>query len=100
MAHFDASATGLHQSAQNQHRLLKILNSIDFLEESSPMPQWEIFDESQIVQVLKSCEQVNFRGERSIDIQKLNVILYNELDNLQGAAAMGQRQSILEEIKR
>ena len=90
---------GTDQFSQGQHRLILILNSIDFAEETISTPTWDVFDTNQIGQLLKSCEQSKAPGEKSIDIQKLHKILNEELANLQGAAALSQRQIIQEEIK-
>jgi hypothetical protein len=98
-----ATATRVDSGASSQvtqHRLLQILNSIDFVESQAEVPSWEVFDASQVNQVLISCERVTPVGERSIDIPRLHKILSEELSSLQGAAALSQRQVIQNEIKR
>ncbi len=87
-------------SGQQQHRLLQMLNSIDFEEESLPTPKWEVFDSAQVSQVLKGCEQKGLQGEKLINVQALHKILNDELVGLQGSAALNQRQIIQDEIKR
>jgi hypothetical protein len=60
-------------------------------------PQYEIFDTSQVEQVLKQCRVSNM-----IDVKTLHKILNVELANLQNAASNGlgsQRSLIQDEIK-
>lgn len=87
------------QASSRQHRLLQVLNGINFVEVPMSTPNWEIFDTSQVRDVIKMCEKTSFTGERSIDVPKMHRILTEELANLQGATALSQRQIIQEEIK-
>ncbi len=95
-----ASLSHIQSGPKQQHRLLQMLNSIDFEESSLSAPAWEVFDSSQVGQVLKTCERKGPQGEKTIDVQKLHKILNDELSSLQGSAALNQRQIIQEEIKR
>ena len=81
----------------NQHRLLTILESIEFAEETLNQPQYEVFDHGQVEQVLKQCRIANM-----IDIKTLHRILNQELANLQNSSSNGlgsQRSLIQDEIK-
>ena len=42
------TSTRVPHSGQAQHRLLQILNGVDFREESLKTPQWEVFDPAQV----------------------------------------------------
>ena len=80
-----------------QHRLLSILESIDFTEESVMMPTFEVFDMGQVEQVLNQCRIKNL-----VDIKSLHKILHQELSNLQNASNNGlgsQRSLIQDEIR-
>eukprot|EP00095_Tigriopus_kingsejongensis_P011855 maker-scaffold180_size281610-snap-gene-0.27 protein:Tk11855 transcript:maker-scaffold180_size281610-snap-gene-0.27-mRNA-1 annotation:"nuclear pore complex protein nup205" len=92
--------TSRPQASSRQHRLLEILNGINFVELPVSVPNWELFDGNQIKDVIKSCEKPSFTGEKSIDVPKVHRILSEELANLQGATAISQRQIIQEDIKR
>lgn len=83
-----------------QHRVIQILNSIDFLPERVETPDWDVFDTQQVLQVLKSCQRPDSVDQSTIDIQKLHSLLNNELSMLHGGAALNQRQIIQEEIRR
>lgn len=85
------------KKSQNQHRLLSILESIDFSEENLRQPQYEIFDTNQVQQVLRQCQVSNM-----IDVKTLHKILNQELANLQNSSSNGlgsQRSLIQDEIK-
>jgi len=86
--------------ARVQHRLLQLLDDIDFTEESAKMPAWEVFDAAQVAEVLKSCEKAGQHGERVLDVQRLHNILTCELNRVHASAAFNQRQAIQDEIKR
>ena len=80
-----------------QHRLLSILESIDFTEETIKMPSYEVFDVGQVEQVLNQCRIKNL-----VDVKSLHKILHQELSNLQNASNNGlgsQRSLIQDEIK-
>lgn len=80
-----------------QHRLLSILESIDFTEESVGMPAFEVFDVGQVEQVLNQCRIKNL-----VDVKSLHKILHQELSNLQNASNNGlgsQRSLIQDEIR-
>jgi nuclear pore complex protein Nup205 len=103
-----ASHQPRNQGGQSQqHRLLTILESIDFAEEAMKPPSYEVFDPSQVDQVLKQCHvaaaSTTHGGQhRMVDIKSLHKVLNTELASLQNSTANGlgsQRSLIQEEIK-
>ncbi len=80
-----------------QHRLLTILESIDFTEEVLRQPQYEVFDSAQVEHVVKQCRVGNM-----IDVKTLHKILNQELASLHNSSTNGlgsQRSLIQDEIK-
>ncbi|KAF7266032.1 hypothetical protein GWI33_020609 [Rhynchophorus ferrugineus] len=72
---------------------------IDFFEFKVPeveTPTWEFFDNHVLTQILQQCQKKS--SMKLIDLKKLHQILYDELKNLQGTAAIGQIQAINQEI--
>ncbi|XP_030766141.1 nuclear pore complex protein Nup205 [Sitophilus oryzae] len=60
------------------------------------LPTWEFFDNNALNQILQQCRAKS--NLKLIDLKKLHQILYDELKNLQGTAAIGQIQAINQEI--
>ncbi|CAB4060211.1 NUP205 [Lepeophtheirus salmonis] len=89
----------IHTESHGQHRLLALLNFIDFNENPIDPPSWQLFDDAQVNQVLKDCETLSSNGERSIKVQELHRILNAELTNLQVSSSLNQRQLINDEIQ-
>ncbi|XP_054727442.1 nuclear pore complex protein Nup205 [Anastrepha obliqua] len=62
-------------------------------------PKWDFFDISLSKQIFEECESSTEEGHSLINIQKLHKILHDELCNVQGTVAGGQRKLILQEIE-
>jgi hypothetical protein len=73
------------------------LNAIDFSDIVLSPPALNIFDPSQVSNVLKDLETVNeMSGARAVDVKTLHAVLTG---NLQGTS-MGQKKTIEDEIQR
>nr|XP_022904790.1 nuclear pore complex protein Nup205 [Onthophagus taurus] len=78
--------------------LIKLIVQFDFNIKEVVAPNWEFFDTNVLNSILNSC----YTGTKPklIDIKKVHQILMDELGNIQGTAAIGQRQAILREIQK
>ena len=86
----------------SNHRLAFILDTIDFEMENLAAPLWELFDDSQVAEVLEQCQVTNMESaaqELLISVPTLHRILSLELATIQGSAAMNQRAMIQSEIQ-
>ena len=85
-------------SRSTENLLIQIVTRLDFSVKEVVTPQWEFFDESTLNTLLSNC-QVEGNPEL-INVKKLHQILLEELHNVQGTTAIGQRQAILQEIQK
>lgn len=81
-----------------ENLLINLITHFDFNVKPIVTPQWEFFDNNVLENLLQNC-QIDGAAEQ-IDVKKLHQILIDELSGLQGSVAMGQRQSILQEIQK
>lgn len=81
---------------QIRRRLLSILDELEFNQAYPKTCKWKFFDGPMLEQVFKSCEEKALSGVTVINIQELHRVLVSELNELQGAAAVGQRSLIVE----
>lgn len=103
-----------------RRKLLSILDSIDFSQDTPELLQLDFFERAQIEQVISNCEHVSEQGHtvcnvkvgsRSCDcwsglllahrvcsdpLKLLHRVLVAEVNALQGMAAIGQRPLLLE----
>ncbi|KAG1652512.1 Nuclear pore complex protein Nup205 [Nymphon striatum] len=84
---------------QVRRRLLSILDSLEFVQHYPSTPDWEYFDGAIIEQVFKNCEEIVTSEVKLINIQDVHHVLMTEINQLQGAAAIGQRPMIVEEVQ-
>lgn len=95
---YEESGVSLVTRTRVQNNLSKIILQFDFNMEEVVTPRWEYFDNSVLESIIKNCESES--NPKLIDIKKLHQILIDELNTLQGNAALGQRQAIMEEIQK
>lgn len=79
-----------------ENLLISLIAQFDFEIKNIDTPQWEFFDNTMLENLLSNCQTET--SPKFIDVKKLHQILLDELSGLQGSAAIGQRQSILQEI--
>lgn len=96
------SESKLNVSMENlkDNLLVNLITQFDFKVKSVTTPHWEFFDNAVLDNLLRSCQSEAPGAIRLIDVKKLHQILLEELSGLQGSIAMGQRQSILQEIQK
>lgn len=78
--------------------LTRLIMQFDFNIAKVDEPRWEYFDSKVLNGILKSCELEE--PTRLLDLKRLHQILIDELNNLRGNIALGQRQAVLEEIQK
>ncbi|XP_060535293.1 nuclear pore complex protein Nup205 [Cylas formicarius] len=76
--------------------MTNLIKHLEFKGPSVEAPAWEFFDNNALNQILNGCRRKG--PPKLIDLKKLHQILYDELKNLQGTAAIGQIQAINQEI--
>ncbi|XP_045464322.1 nuclear pore complex protein Nup205 [Harmonia axyridis] len=76
--------------------MLNLTEHFESRENEMEMPTWEIFNNSVLENLLKSCQTE--ATPKLINIKKLHQILNDELKNFQGTAIIGQMQAINQEI--
>ncbi|XP_014664623.1 PREDICTED: LOW QUALITY PROTEIN: nuclear pore complex protein Nup205-like [Priapulus caudatus] len=81
-------------SDQLKRKILSILDSISFKQKYPDPLRLEYFDQQIIEQVIASCEQRSLKGVKYCDVKRLHHILQDELNQIQGSAAIGQRTVI------
>ncbi|XP_051886493.1 nuclear pore complex protein Nup205 [Pristis pectinata] len=81
-----------------RRKILSILDSIDFRQESTEELHLDFFDRAQIEQVICKCEHKNQQGQTVCNVKLLHRVLIAEINALQGIAAIGQRPILMEEI--
>lgn len=93
------SESRIHLSLDNYqgNLLVNLITQFDFNIKPVVNPNWEYFDTVMLDNLLRNCQIEN--NQKFIDVKKLHQILLDELSGLQGSVAMGQRQSILQEIQ-
>ncbi|XP_020717403.1 nuclear pore complex protein Nup205 isoform X2 [Ceratitis capitata] len=79
--------------------LSNILDWLEFDSKDINSPKWDFFDISLSKQIFDECESKTEEGHSLINLQKLHKILHDELCNVQGTIAGGQRKLILQEIE-
>ncbi|XP_078424660.1 nuclear pore complex protein Nup205 [Cetorhinus maximus] len=89
--HFDTTS-------KVRRKILSILDSIDFRQESPEELHLDFFDRTQIEQVISNCEHKNQQGQTVCNVKLLHRVLVAEVNALQGMAAIGQRPLLMEEI--
>uniref|UniRef100_A0A1B0CE99 Nuclear pore complex protein n=1 Tax=Lutzomyia longipalpis TaxID=7200 RepID=A0A1B0CE99_LUTLO len=85
-----------------EQRLLlgQLFECLDFEVRIIERPKWNVYDSSQIAQLLQSCEvSTGGIGPKLIDIKKLNDILRDDFSTVQSTIAAGQRQTVVQEIE-
>lgn len=78
--------------------LINLISHFDFNVTAVEEPRYDYFDVKALESILEQCELDS--KPKLIDVKKLHQILIEELNNLQGNIAVGQRQAILEEIQK
>uniref|UniRef100_UPI00398EB3E1 nuclear pore complex protein Nup205 isoform X2 n=1 Tax=Pristiophorus japonicus TaxID=55135 RepID=UPI00398EB3E1 len=81
-----------------RRKILSILDSIDFRQETPEELHLDFFDRTQIEQVISKCEHRNQQGQTVCNVKLLHRVLIAEVNALQGMAAIGQRPLLMEEI--
>ncbi|XP_018798172.1 PREDICTED: nuclear pore complex protein Nup205 isoform X2 [Bactrocera latifrons] len=79
--------------------LSNILDYLEFEVKEVITFKWDFFDISLSKQIFDECESITEEGHSLINLQKLHRILHDELCNVQGTIAGGQRKLILQEIE-
>lgn len=78
--------------------LTKLILRFDYNVAPPAERKWDYFDQNALGNILKNCELPE--DPKLIDVKKLHQIMIEELSNIQGSVAVGQRQAILEEIQK
>ncbi|CAH1799487.1 unnamed protein product [Owenia fusiformis] len=100
----DRSIFGLNDTrggvpGQTRRKILRLLDMLSFTQEYPQPLNLEFFEPSVIEQVIASRESKNDESVIYCNVKSLHKILMNELNNLQGSTAAGQRLKVLEEIQ-
>lgn len=85
-----------HQFSDGRQKLLVILDLVSFVEIPLPPLQLVFFDQERVEQVITSCEvKSEDDGVPYVDVKVLHRLLMNDVNSLQGAAAIGQKPNIV-----
>lgn len=88
--------SGYSQFHDGRQKLLVLLDLIQFSDLPSPPLELVYFDQGRVEETIRSCE-VREEGEDVpfVSVKVLHRLLMNEVNSLQGAAAVGQKPNIL-----
>ncbi|XP_038064864.1 nuclear pore complex protein Nup205-like [Patiria miniata] len=97
----------MHQAGQSRvtgtqvrRKILTLLDSIDFVQDLPPHLRLEYIDPVNIEKMIAAFELPAERGVASLcDVRQLHRFLMANLNNLQGASAIGQRPIVMQEIE-
>ncbi|XP_070580305.1 nuclear pore complex protein Nup205-like [Ptychodera flava] len=85
--------------SQVKRKILSLLDSVDFCQESPTSLRLDYLDPATVEKVIELFEQKNEYGITMCNVQELHQYLIQELNTLQGSAAAGQRSLIQQEIQ-
>lgn len=87
-------------SVQNTRLLIcYLLECISCESNVMNLPKLIFFDTEKVIKLFQTCEIVNSKGPKLVNVKKLHDILYDELNIVQSTIAAGQRIAILKEIE-